>query len=132
MHLRINNSNACGQLRVCINIVRPWGSQIQPRVSLIHIYKLYPIYNFYVKLFEIVRIIRVGKMFTFDCTTFPKNLLSSRWKLWYLCHFCPRKFSLTQFTVSWWEAENITVTGHKHIASCFMLQPGLKIHNKIQ
>ena len=28
--------------------------------------------------FEIVRIIRVGKMFTFDCTTFPKNLLSSR------------------------------------------------------
>ena len=34
MHWRINNSNACGQLRVHINIVRPWGRQIQPRVSL--------------------------------------------------------------------------------------------------
>ena len=57
-------------------------------------------------------------MFTFDCIAFSKYLFSSRWKLWYLCHFCPCKFSLTQFTVSWWEAENITVTGHKHIASC--------------
>ena len=35
MHYRMNNSNACGHLRVHMNIVRPRGSQILSRVYLL-------------------------------------------------------------------------------------------------